>query len=151
MIVVVRQFALLVALLSILSIDAATVEARSSRSPHNAPTDVAPPATSTAATPAPAAKQCPAPCITYRNTGCQTVCCGSAPPIKTTLQVKDPCTCCPLNVSVCVPACCTGTPCVSEARGFLGRQVVWYDWECGFSVKIAFKHSGDVIVTYVNR
>jgi hypothetical protein len=151
MIVVFRGVVATTALVSILLIGTATVEARSSRSARSAPTEVTPTTASTPATPAPAPASGPALCIKYRNNGCQTVCCGSAPPIKTVLQVKDPCTCCPVNVSVCVPACCTGTPCVGEARGFLGRHVVWYDWECGFSVKIAFKHSGDVIVTYVNR
>jgi hypothetical protein len=100
--------------------------------------------------PPPSPACCPTPCITYRNHGCQNVC-SSAPPIHTVLQAKDPCTCCPINIPVCVPASCTDVPTVCAGRGFLGREVMWYDWCCGFSVKVTFKRTGDVIVTYVNR
>ena len=64
------------------------------------------------------------------------------------LQVKDPCTCCLVEVPVCIPACCTGNPTVCCHRGFLGRQVVTYSWCCGVSVDIIFKRNGCYIVRY---
>ncbi len=94
---------------------------------------------------------CPKPCITYRHRGPK-LCCGCCePPVQTVLLVKDPCTCCPVEVSVCLPACCKGEPTVCCGVGFLGRDVVNYEWCCGFSVRIAFKHSGDLIVTTWGR
>ena len=48
---------------------------------------------------------CPAPCITYRYRGCRDICCGCPTPIKTVLQVKNPCTCCVVDVPVCLPGC----------------------------------------------
>jgi len=101
-----------------------------------------------APTPAPAC--CPKPCITYRHRGPK-LCCGCEAPIKTVLKVKDPCTCCEIEVPVCVPACCKGEPKVCCGAGFLGRDVVTYEWCCGYSVRVAFKHSGDLIVTTWGR
>lgn len=92
---------------------------------------------------------CPTPCITYRHCGLRKVkCCGCEPPVSTTLCVKNPCTCCPVNVPVCLPSCCTGAPTVSCRGGILCDGVVNYDWCCGVSVSVKFKKCGDVIVTY---
>lgn len=94
---------------------------------------------------------CPEPCITYRHRG-PMLCCGCCdPPVQTILKVKDPCTCCEVEVPVCLPACCKGEPTVCCGVGFLGRDVVAYEWCCGFSVRVAFKHSGDLIVTTWGR
>jgi hypothetical protein len=80
------------------------------------------------------------------------LCCGCCdPPVQTILKVKDPCTCCEVEVPVCLPACCKGEPTVCCGVGFLGRDVVAYEWCCGFSVRVAFKHSGDLIVTTWGR
>lgn len=94
---------------------------------------------------------CPEPCITYRHRGPK-LCCGCCePPVQTILKVKDPCTCCEVDVPVCLPACCKGEPTVCCGVGFLGRDVVEYEWCCGFSVRVAFKRSGDLIVTTWGR
>ncbi|HEV3137788.1 MAG TPA: hypothetical protein VGZ26_07780 [Pirellulales bacterium] len=93
---------------------------------------------------------CP-PCITYRHRGPK-LCCGCCEPgTPTVLSVKNPCTGCPVEVSVCLPACCTGEPKVCCGTGFLCRDVVDYEWCCGYSVRVAFKHCGDVLVTTWGR
>ena len=94
---------------------------------------------------APAAPCCPAPCITYRHHGPK-ICCGCAPSVQTVLVVNDPCTCCPVQIPVCLPSCCTGEPTVCCHKGFLGRDVVSYEWCCGFSVDVRFLRSGDIVV-----
>lgn len=94
---------------------------------------------------------CPKPCITYRHRGPK-LCCGCEPSVQTVLAVKDPCTGCEVEVPVCLPACCKGEPKVCCGVGLLGRDVVDYEWCCGFSVRVAFKkHSGDLIVTTWGR
>ena len=46
---------------------------------------------------------CPKPCITYRHRGPK-LCCGTCEPsVETVLKVKDPCTCCDVDVAVCLP------------------------------------------------
>lgn len=94
---------------------------------------------------APPVACCPAPCITYRHHGPK-ICCGCTPPVETVLVVKDPCTCCPVQIPVCLPSCCTGEPTICCHKGFLGRDVVSYEWCCGFSVDIRFLRSGDIVV-----
>jgi hypothetical protein len=94
---------------------------------------------------------CPKPCITYRHCGPK-LCCGCCkPPVETVLKVKTPCTGCEIDVTACVPACCTGEPTVCCGIGFLGRPIVVYEWCCGYSVRVAFKHCGDVLVTTWGR
>lgn len=104
-------------------------------------------ATTTAAAlnPGCAAPCCPTPCITYRHRGPK-ICCGCEPSVKTVLTVNDPCTCCPVQICVCLPSCCTGEPTVCCHRGLLGRDVVTYQWCCGFSVDVRFLRSGDIVV-----
>lgn len=92
-----------------------------------------------------AAPCCPAPCITYRHHGPK-ICCGCAPSVETVLVVNAPCTCCPVQIPVCLPSCCTGEPTVCCHKGFLGRDVVSYEWCCGFSVDVRFLRSGDIVV-----
>ena len=93
-------------------------------------------------------KCCPQPCITYVNRGCLKVCCGCEAPVKTTIKVVNPCTCCPVEIPVCLPACCTGCPQVTSRCGLLCRGVVHYDWCCGFSVTVRFDRCGDAVVIY---
>ena len=100
-------------------------------------------------TPAPVC--CRQPCITYRQCGPK-LCCGPCqPPVETVLKVKNPCTGCESDVTVCRPACCTGEPKICFTTGFLGRNVVEYEWCCGYSVRVAFKHTGDLLVTTWGR
>lgn len=92
---------------------------------------------------------CKKPCIAYRTRllGCDLCCCDPCqPPVKVVLKPVDPCTCCAVEVCVCVPACCTGEPCVECGRGLFGRSTVTYTWDCGYSVTVKFKRNGDVIV-----
>ncbi len=96
---------------------------------------------------------CPQPCITYRHhKKRRSVCCNSCdPPIKTELLVKAPTGCCEscyVKVPVCIPACCTDAPKVCYTSGFLGRCVAEYTYCCGFTIRVSFRHRGDVVVHY---
>jgi hypothetical protein len=92
---------------------------------------------------------CPQPCITYQHRGlCKVKCCGCEPPVKTVLNVTNPCTCCPVAIPVCLPSCCTGCPDVNARGALFGDGVVSYNWCCGVRVTVRFKHCGDVVVTY---
>ncbi|MEX0677079.1 MAG: hypothetical protein WD063_08390 [Pirellulales bacterium] len=94
---------------------------------------------------------CPPPCIKYRHCGPK-LCCGPCkPPKQIVLKVKNPCTCCEVEVPVCLPACCEGDPTVCCGKGFLCRDVVEYEWCCGFYVRVAFKRCGDLVVTTWGR
>jgi hypothetical protein len=93
---------------------------------------------------------CPKPCVTYRHRGPK-LCCDCKPGVPTVLKVKDPCSCCETEISVCLPACCTGEPTMSCGSGLFCRDVVCYEWCCGFSVRVTFKHCGDLIVTTWGR
>ena len=88
---------------------------------------------------------CPAPCITYRHRGHHRACCDCAPSYETVLLPTNPSTCCPVAVPVCLPGCCQGAPSMSCHSG-LFHSVVRYDWCCGYSVTVRFKHNGDVVV-----
>lgn len=84
---------------------------------------------------------CPTPCITYRHHGHRKVCCGCAPSYETVLCATNPKTCCPVNIPVCVPGCCTGAPSMT-----CRHHTVRYEWCCGYKVTVRFKHNGDVVV-----
>jgi hypothetical protein len=113
-----------------------------------------------AAAEAPAAaapkKCCYNPCIVYRSRGrCRKTCCGCnpAPPVKMVLTVPDPrkCWCgCAVDVNVCLPACCKGSPCVTSHCGLFGRGKVVYTWCCGYKVVVVFAKC-NVIVTSICR
>jgi hypothetical protein len=69
--------------------------------------------------------------------------------VKTVLKVVNPLTCCAIDVPVCLPACCEGTPTVCSRCGLiLCRSVVTYDWCCGYRVVVRFRPCGDVTVVY---
>lgn len=74
-------------------------------------------------------------------------CCGCNPPMQTVLAVQDPrhC-CCGIQIPVCISACCTGAPQVSSRVGLLGCGYVTYRWCCGYSVKVIFRGSGEIVV-----
>jgi hypothetical protein len=63
------------------------------------------------------------------------------------LAVKNPCTGCPAEIPVCLPGCTTGSPCVACGSGIFGRDLITYTWPNGYEIKVAFKHTGDIIVT----
>lgn len=70
------------------------------------------------------------------------------PPVNVTICVKDPCTCCTYEVSVCVPAqCAREVPCLDSCRpGLLGRKVLTYKWPCGHCVEVVITKHGKTIV-----
>ena len=75
-------------------------------------------------------------------------CCGYGASYQTVLTVIDPKTCCPVDVPVCLPACCTGQPHCRGHRGLLGRGVAVCTWGCGYTVRIIVGHHGKVAVHY---
>lgn len=79
----------------------------------------------------------------HRKTCCD---CGSS--YQTVLTVIDPNTCCPVDVPVCLPSCCTGQPLCSARHGLLGRGITSYSWCCGYTVRIVIGIHGDVTVHY---
>jgi hypothetical protein len=92
---------------------------------------------------------CPTRCVTYKHhrVGKKVCCCDCTPALPMVLAVKDPCVCgCYVEVPICLPACCTDAPKVCEHGGIFGRDVVEYEWCCGYRVKIIFDRHGDVIV-----
>jgi hypothetical protein len=92
---------------------------------------------------------CSQPCIRYIDRTCHKPCCGDCkPPVQTVLKVVNPITCCPVDVPVCLPACCEGCPAVDSRCGLLCRGVVTYDWCCGYRVVVRFDRCGDVTVVY---
>jgi hypothetical protein len=97
--------------------------------------------------PVAAAPVCCPPCIDYRHhRGCK--CFDPCKTKEVILQVKDPCTCCIVEVPVCIPCCCEGAPEMCCYKGFLKRDVVEYSWCCGFYLKVVFNRHGDVTVHY---
>ena len=86
--------------------------------------------------------------ITYRkHHRLRRVCCDPClPPLNMVLQVPDPCTGCPIDVPVCVPACCADLPKVCPRKGLLGRRITEFEWCCGYRIKVVVKHNGDLIV-----
>lgn len=124
--------------------------AKAPAAPATPPTKAAKPAPAPApkANCAPQKACCPAPCISYVDRSCRP-CCDNRPPVKTVLKVVNPCTCCTVDVPVCLPACCEGTPSVCARCGIiLCRSVVTYDWCCGYRVVVRFNACGDVTVVY---
>ena len=75
-------------------------------------------------------------------------CCGCGSSYQTILTVIDPVTCCPIDVPVCLPTCCTGQPASSGRKGLLVRGVTSYSWCCGYTVRIVVGHHGNVVVHY---
>ena len=76
------------------------------------------------------------------------VCCDPCVPnVEMVLQVTDPCTCCPIDVPVCVPGCCTEPPCVTNRGGVLGRSITEFTWSNGFRVR-GVHTARDVLVVH---
>ncbi|MBX3413123.1 MAG: hypothetical protein KF708_10580 [Pirellulales bacterium] len=91
---------------------------------------------------------CYRPCVRYVDRSCCRSCDPCNPPVKQTLTYCDPCTGCKMAINVCIPACCTGCPQVSERCTIIGCGAVTYQWCCGFSATLRFARSGDVTVIY---
>lgn len=89
---------------------------------------------------------CPQPCLIYRHRGHHRAGCGCAPPVEMVLSAMNPCTCCPVAIPVCVPACCQCAPSVSCHSGLFCAGVVDFDWSCGYRITVRFRHNGEVVV-----
>lgn len=93
-------------------------------------------------------KCCEKPKVIYRNHPilalllhkCKT---GQAGPVV----VEVPTGCCPTEVTLCLPICCTTCPPeMTKARDLLGRCVYQYCWPCGTKVNIVQRYTGDLVV-----
>ena len=62
--------------------------------------------------------------------------------------VKDPCTCCCVEVPVCVPCCCNEMCTTNCHCGLFGREITEYCWDCGFRMEIVATKHGDFVVHY---
>jgi hypothetical protein len=96
---------------------------------------------------------CPERCIKYRHhCTLRKTCCSCDPPVQTILAVQDPCCCkCMIEIPICLPGCCEGSPKVCDRQGLLGRGIVTYEWCCGYKVKIVFDRCGDIVVHSYGR
>ena len=89
-------------------------------------------------------KCCYNPCIKYHYKRSRKHCCARGCKElkfdKINVEVPDPasCGCCVVEVPICVPTCCKGKPCVKDRCGMFGRGVVWYEWCCGYRVRVVF-------------
>ena len=92
---------------------------------------------------------CQASCVSYRyhrlGSHCKFDRCDMHPSI---VLVKDPCTCCCIEVPVCVPCCCTAVCSVDCRHGLFGKTIYEYCWDCGFRMEVAVHKNGDMIVHY---
>ncbi len=132
---------------TVLALAIVLVHAQAASARRLKPLDAQPASLSKTPEAVPAPDCCPPPCIKYRHCG-RKLCCGPCePPKQIVLKVKDPCTCCEVDVPICLPACCEGEPTVCTGKGFLCRDIVEYEWCCGFYVRVAFKKCGDLVVT----
>ena len=91
------------------------------------------------------------PCIKYVDKTHCCNCCSDAVKIETVLQVKDPCTCCLVDVPVCLPACCSGAPCVDTKCGALDNSKTFYTWPSGYEVKVVANKRGVITVVYLGK
>ena len=73
---------------------------------------------------------------------------GCGAPVEAILMVSNPCSGCAVNVPVCLPACCVDAPAVSARPALFGRQIVAYEWCCGYSIRFVFDRFGDLTVHY---
>lgn len=90
-------------------------------------------------------------CISYRHhKSLKKKCCGCNDTISTVLKVCDTC-CGEVEIPVCLPCCCEGTPTVCTHNGILGRHSVTYTWCCGYRVKVVFDRCGDIVVHSYDR
>jgi hypothetical protein len=69
-------------------------------------------------------------------------CCPPPPPIPVVLEVCHPCTGCKYEVPVCVPACCTDTPCVKFEKTLVGYGKTVFTWKSGHTVVVRYPHTG---------
>lgn len=104
------------------------------------------------AAPAPAGPVCcPLNVVDYRTTlSAKRAYRCYGPGVNTAVCIDNPsdCTCTQYQVSLCVPACCTGAPRVCPSTGLFGRGKVDLVWDCGFTATVVFRAHGGAIVIY---
>gem|GEM_PF-1342813 len=77
------------------------------------------------------------------------VCCEPCPPpVIFNVCVCNPCTGCKESIDLCIPACCTGVPCVTQRGTIIGSGLVRYEWCCGFTAIVRFDRCGNHRVIY---
>lgn len=83
---------------------------------------------------------------TDRDARRMAACFGS---VNLVMVTQNPADGCLYEIPLCIPACCTGAPSVSNRCGIFGRGVVAYCWPCGFEAIVKFREVlGDVCVDY---
>lgn len=100
-------------------------------------------------TPATPVAACRAECVSYKYHHLGSRCKFSRCDMKeVVVLVQDPCTCCCVEVPVCVPCCCNQI-CTTDCRcGLFGREITEYCWDCGFRMEIVATKHGDFVVHY---
>lgn len=89
-----------------------------------------------------------ATCVSYvQHRPHKKICCDCAS-YTTTIAVYDPCSCGTVDVPICVPGCCKGSPTTSSRAGLLGRGITTYSWCCGYTVRVVVTRRGAVTVHY---
>jgi hypothetical protein len=73
---------------------------------------------------------------------CAPHCPPPPPPQNVVLVVCHPCTCCDLQIPVCVPACCQGAPSICFQRTVIGPGKAVFTWSCGHQVVVRFTRNG---------
>lgn len=89
---------------------------------------------------------CCEPKISYRHHHPRTEPCGARH--EAVLLVKDPCTCCVVEVPVCLPCCAKGEAEICSRKAILGRDVTEFTWCSGYRVKVVIDRHGCVVVHY---
>ena len=81
--------------------------------------------------------------------------CGTTHAVLEVTNPADCLGCCPADclgccyeIQLCLPECCTGTPCQSSRVGLFRRGMVEYCWPCGWRATVVFRARGDVVVHY---
>ena len=91
---------------------------------------------------------CGTRCVAYRHHVRRRCCDPCLVTVPVVLHVKDPCTCCVIEIPVCIPSCCSAAPTACCHKGHLGKNVVTYSWDCGYCLDVVFDRRGDVTVHY---
>lgn len=100
---------------------------------------------------APCAK-CSKRCITYKHhpTLFKTCPC-SCKTKKVVVQVYDPCCCCCIDVTVCIPDCCSDCVTSRSRGGLINRSVTNFRWSNGYRARIVVGPAGNVVVHTYGR
>ncbi len=59
--------------------------------------------------------------------------------VRVSMIARNPIDGCFYEIPMCIPACCVGEPKIEGGRGLLGRGIVQFCWECGFTATVKFR------------